>query len=152
MNPDMKILRLDSSCPEDRLQCIERWERENFSAPWTGDMLRRALSREDHIFLLLLRDGSPAGYIGAQLVIDEAEIFNVAVDSAFRRQHIGERLVRALCDAAKAAGAVRVMLEVRAGNAPAIALYEKLGFAAVGRRKNYYEKPREDAILMDCDI
>ena len=146
----IEILRLDASCPEERIEKIALLEEKNFSAPWTGDMLRRALARQDHLFFAAVCGGELAGYIGAQMIIDELEIFNVCVDEAYRRCGLGRELVRRLSKAAVEAGAVRIMLEVRAGNHPAIALYEAEGFVQVGRRKNYYQAPREDALLMDC--
>lgn len=150
---DIRVERLDAGAPGYITAAIAQLEKENFSAPWTEEMLRRALGREDHIFFAALDGESVLGYIGAQLIVDELDIFNVAVDAAFRRRHIGERLVERLCLAAwdmkREMPMERITLEVRAGNAPAIALYEKQGFVQVGRRKNYYEKPREDAVLMD---
>jgi len=124
-------------------------EQENFSSPWTKAMLERALTDETKFFYAAVDGDMLLGYIGGQLFLDEMEIFNVAVESACRGRHIGDCLVAALCAAATEAGAVRVSLEVRVGNEAAIALYRKHGFIEVGRRKNYYEKPREDAILMD---
>ena len=112
-------------------------------------MLERAAGDEGKLFYAAVKGGEVLGYIGGQLIVDELEIFNVAVDSAYRGRHIGERLVEKLCAEAAERGAERVCLEVRASNAPAIGLYLKQGFEEVGRRKNYYQKPREDAILMD---
>ena len=137
----------DGDCP--LTERIEALERENFSNPWTKAMLERALQEESKFFFGALQGDTLLGYIGGQLIVDEMEIFNVAVGSDHRGCHLGDRLVSALCTAAAEAGAERVLLEVRASNTPAIALYQKHGFAEVGRRKNYYEKPREDAVLMD---
>ena len=75
-------------------------------------------------------------------------MMNVAVAPDYRRQGVGEKLILALVDALKERGSHWLMLEVRQSNAPARALYAKLGFAEVGRRKNYYSKPREDALIL----
>ena len=80
-------------------------------------------------------------------VLDERDVCNVAVSPDFRGMGIGKALVGALIDDAKKTGASVVMLEVRKSNASAIALYEKAGFELVGQRKNFYNRPREDALL-----
>ena len=92
------------------------------------------------------------GYIGLMYVLDEGYISNVAVDAAFRRCGAADALVGELIRRCRRMLLSFVTLEVRAGNAPAIALYEKHGFRAVGRRRGYYEKPREDAILMTLTL
>ena len=133
------------------IPAIAELEKENFSLPWTEEQLARYMERENCLFFAAFDGDRLVGYIGATVVFEEMEIFNVAVADAYRRRGIGGELVCALIDSVRSdcENIELVTLEVRAGNAPAIALYEKLGFAAVGRRKNYYEKPREDAILMD---
>ena len=150
MNENINVIRINKACPEEYLDKIALLEQQNFSAPWTKDMLRRAFADREKVFFAAVCDGELAGYIGAQLIVDELDIFNVCVDEAFRRRGIGELLVRALKNAAAGFDEYRITLEVRAGNTPAISLYEKQGFVQVGRRKNYYQNPREDAILMDC--
>ena len=152
MSENITILRLGEACPEKCLDKIALLEEQNFSTPWTKDMLRRAFAARDKIFYAAVCHGELAGYIGAQLIVDELDIFNVAVDEVYRRRGIGQLLVQALKNAAPEYGAVRLTLEVRAGNAAAIALYEKQGFVQAGLRKNYYQSPREDAILMDFAV
>ena len=80
-------------------------------------------------------------------VLDEGNLDNIAVAPAYRRQGVADALLSVVTGFGRE-HLSRLMLEVRASNAPAIALYEKYGFAAVGRRKNYYDAPREDAVLM----
>lgn len=146
---EISLERVERDSDDSIFETIARLEEENFSAPWTKAMLERAAGEESKLFFAALCGGEVLGYIGGQLIVDELEIFNVAVDSAYRGRHIGERLVEKLCAEAAERGAERICLEVRASNAPAIGLYLKQGFEEVGRRKNYYQKPREDAILMD---
>ena len=92
--------------------------------------------------------GAVLGYAGLQVVLDEGCITKIAVLPAFRRQKIAARLLQVFFDFAKAHELRFITLEVRASNDAAIALYQKFGFAEVGCRKNYYEKPKEDALIM----
>lgn len=119
-----------------------------FSMPWTADMIRSELNNPSCLYLAAVDGDTLVGYIGVQTVLDEGYINNVAVRPEYRRRGIAAALISLLVEQAQAIGLAFMTLEVRESNAPAIALYEKLGFTTVGRRKNYYEKPREDAILM----
>ena len=87
------------------------------------------------------------GYAVLSVILDEGNLDNIAVARPARRRGVGDALLSVLTGFGREHLAC-LMLEVRASNAPAIALYEKHGFAAVGRRKNYYDAPREDAVLM----
>ena len=124
-------------------------ERACFSVPWTKGQIIAELPDRQHE-LLIARDeqGTLLGYVGMMTVLDEGYIANVAVDPAYRRQGIGDRLIERLTEIAAERRLSFVTLEVRAGNRPAIALYEKHGFVPVGLRRNYYIQPREDALLM----
>lgn len=119
-------------------------ERECFSDPWPEDMIGRMLEN----FTVAVEEEQVAGYIALSSVLDEGSIDNVAVAPAFRRRGIADALVKDAVRRGREQALSFLTLEVRASNMPAIRLYEKHGFAAVGRRKNYYEKPKEDAILM----
>lgn len=119
-----------------------------FSMPWPADMIRSELNNPSCLYLAAVDGDTLVGYIGVQTVLDEGYINNVAVRPEYRRRGIAAALISFLAEQAQAIGLAFMTLEVRESNAPAIALYEKLGFTTVGRRKNYYEKPREDAILM----
>ena len=89
------------------------------------------------------------GYIGMWTVLDEGEITQVSVKKDFQGRHIGRRLLETLEEEGKKEGVVSFFLEVRQSNAPAIHLYQNCGFSVQGIRKNFYENPREDAILME---
>ena len=132
---------------EGDIEAIERIERECFSLPWSAQQLRAQLG-EGYIFLAAEAEGEIAGYVGMQFVLDEGYISNVAVSESARRRGAGGALIAELLDRAQKLGLAFVTLEVRESNLPAIALYAKHGFAVEGRRKNYYEKPREDALIM----
>ena len=83
---------------------------------------------------------------------DDGELFAIAVAPGRRRTGVGGRLVRAVADRARERGAARLLLEVRASNEPALALYRREGFTESGRRPGYYRDPREDAVLLELDL
>ena len=105
---------------------------------------------ERFINLRLDVDGQMAAFAITQVVLDEASLFNIAVDPAFQRRGLGRQLLQHLIDELIKRNVLTLWLEVRASNLPAIALYEQLGFNQVSRRPNYYPTAsgREDAILM----
>lgn len=127
---------------------IEELEQRCFSLPWTWDQLMSQLPDDSHEFLAAEQEGKVLGYVGMMTVLDEGYISNVAVDPASRRQGIADRLIAELLERAEIRQLSFVTLEVREHNEPAIALYRKHGFTAVGLRKNYYELPVENALLM----
>lgn len=136
--------------PMDRshIPGIAALERACFSRPWTEAMLEEELYNDAASFIVAEgEDGAVLGYAGVHVILDEGYIDNVAVDPAWRRQGIADALIGAFVRFGEANLAF-LTLEVRASNAPAIALYEKHGFYEVGRRKNYYDDPKEDAVLM----
>ena len=136
---------------EDLLPQIEALEQICFSVPWTPEQLRHQLG-ERQIFLAAVEEGRVAGYVGLMYVLDEGYISNVAVDPAFRRRGIARALLQELERRCRELELAFMTLEVRASNTPAIALYESLGYGQVGRRKNYYKNPSEDAILMTLEF
>ena len=127
---------------------IAELERICFSDPWSERSIASELDNKLAFWLVATEGETVAGYIGSQTVMDETDMMNVAVHPDFRRQGIAEALVKALVENLKKMGSHCLTLEVRASNAPAIALYEKLGFHEIGRRKNYYRNPREDALIL----
>ena len=131
------------------LPAVAELERICFpAAPWSEALFRAALENPGAAILLALgEDGAPLGYAVLSTVLDEGNLDNIAVAPAYRRQGVADALLSVVTGFGRE-HLSRLMLEVRASNAPAIALYEKYGFAAVGRRKNYYDAPREDAVLM----
>lgn len=123
-------------------------ERENFSAPWKETAFLEALEKKEAIYLVALVENQVKGYIGMWTALDEGEITQVSVKKEFQGKHIGRRLMEEMEKEGKKAGVMAFFLEVRKSNAPAIRLYENCGFAPQGIRKNFYENPREDGILM----
>lgn len=136
---------------EEDIESIALIERECFSLPWTPETLRAQL-RPGHVFLAAFEDGEVVGYAGLCHVLDEGYISNVATASAYRRRGAAAALMRRLEERARALNLAFMTLEVRESNLPARALYAGLGYAVVGRRRNYYQNPREDAILMTLEL
>ena len=133
----------------DHLDEVAELERVCFTTPWSRNMLAEELDNYLSAFLVALDDNDKvAGYAGLQAGLDEGYITNVAVRPDCRRQGIAGKLLQVFLDFAKGNHLAFLSLEVRASNYDAIALYGSRGFRSVGRRKNYYEHPREDAIIM----
>ena len=141
---DYKII----DATEKHAEQLEVLEKACFSMPWTRDFLLSQLPDDRHVFIIAVEGKKVLGYVGMMHVLDEGYISNVAVALEVRRQGIADALIAELIGRCRALELSFVTLEVRAGNAPAISLYEKHGFSPVGRRKNYYDFPKEDAILM----
>ena len=119
-----------------------------FTDPWSRDSLAEELTNPLAVYTGLGREKALLGYVGTRRVLDEWEIVNVAVDPAFRREHLGSRLLEAVLGEARDRAVRRIFLEVRESNAPARGLYEKYGFRPIARRKHYYDHPVENAIVM----
>ena len=136
---------------EMRIDDIDRVceiENESFSMPWPATGFFTYLIREDALFIVACDDDEVVGYCGLICVPDEGDITNVAVAKNRRGEGIGKLIVDEIIKRGRERGVYKIFLEVRVSNDSAVALYKKAGFAEVGIRKNYYEKPREDAILM----
>ena len=119
-----------------------------FHDPWSEGSVASELNNPLSLWLVAVDDGRVVGYVGSQTVIDESDMMNIAVHPDHRRQGIAEALIEALTNALREKGSRGLTLEVRVSNAPAITLYEKLGFSQVGLRKNYYRNPKEDALIL----
>lgn len=131
---------------------IAALERACFSHPWSEAMLQNELWNDSAVIIAAVSEsGTVLGYAGLQTVLDEGYINNVAVDEAYRRQGVADELIAAFVRFGMAKLAF-LTLEVRASNTPAISLYAKHGFVEAGRRKNYYDDPKEDAILMTLEF
>ncbi|MDD5902491.1 MAG: ribosomal protein S18-alanine N-acetyltransferase [Oscillospiraceae bacterium] len=128
---------------------IELLEKQCFSVPWSRQALISQLPDDMHFFIAAFNDsGRVLGYVGMMYVLDEGYISNVAVSPECRRLGIADKLIESLIKRASEKNLSFVTLEVRESNLPAIELYRKNGFSDVGMRKNYYNKPTENAILM----
>src|SRR5205807_1226153 len=132
---------------------VHEIERASFADPWTADDFHYALSGAGQFLVAETEgDGGVLGYIVGRHVIEEAEILNLGVAANARRRGIGRALVAALNAQFHSAGVSSIFLEVRESNTVARRLYESFGFSAVGRRRDYYRRPVEDAIVLRSAI
>lgn len=139
--------------PED-IPVVMEIDRDSFPNPWPENTYRYELRENPASHLLVIQPRevpSVVGVAGFWLVVDEAHISTLAVHPAWRGRGIGKILLVALLRQAASIGAESAMLEVRAGNAAARALYAEFGFRMVGRRKGYYKNNGEDAVLMTAE-
>lgn len=119
-----------------------------FADPWSEKSVASELENPLSYWLVAMDGEKLVGYVGSQTVLGETDMMNVAVCPDYRRQGIAEGLILALIADLKARESHCLTLEVRDSNASARTLYEKLGFSEIGRRKNYYRNPKEDALIL----
>ena len=122
-------------------------EKAVFSRPWTEDAFRQAM-RQDTLFVVVLKGNTIIGYCGMYCSFEEGEITNVAVTPKEQGHKAGRKMMEYLLEQAQQKGITRIILEVRISNGRAIHLYESIGFRNCGVRKNFYEMPREDGMVM----
>ena len=132
----------------DHVSQVAELEKICFSDPWSENSITYELTNPLSLWLVAVEGDKVAGYVGSQSVMGESDMMNVAVHPDFRRQGVAEKLVLELVAALASEGNHCLTLEVRASNVSAISLYEKLGFAQIGLRKNYYRNPKEDALIL----
>lgn len=133
---------------EEDLEQVCKIENTTFSKPWLKIDFISSLSDTNNIYLVAENENEIAGYCGLWGIVGEGQINNVAVKKSYRGQGIGYKLLKRLIDMGKNNKLTSFTLEVRESNVAAINLYKKLGFQSVGKRKNFYESPREDAEIM----
>ena len=133
---------------EHHVPQIARLERECFADPWSQQSIASELHNPLSLWLVAQEGQTLLGYVGSQTCLDETDMMNIAVSPASRRQGVARALIEALVSALRERGSKQLTLEVRDSNASARALYEKLGFSEIGRRKNYYRNPKEDALIL----
>ena len=132
---------------------MARIERDSFGSPWSAEEITKDVTAGGNVYVAVAEcGGEKAGYGEIRTVAGEAQVYNIAIAPEFRREGIGEALLRHMIAKAEDDGCELVTLEVRGGNEAAMALYTKLGFREVGRRKGYYSKGGEDAVLMDLAL
>ena len=140
----MNITKMDPS----HVSQVAYLETVCFHDPWSEKSIASELDNALSLWLVAVDGDTVIGYVGSQTVLGWSDMMNVAVHPDHRRKGVAEKLVMALEEALKERESTCLTLEVRASNEPAKSLYEKLGFTEVGRRKNYYRNPKEDALIM----
>jgi len=136
--------------PMTRNDCeqVATIEAASFSTPWSLNAFTDTVEKENFRYFVAEESGEILGYCGFLYVLDEAEIPNVCVKASARKQGIGKQLMSILVEEAAKLGIATLFLEVRESNVAARTLYKSLGFAEDGIRKNFYEQPAENAVLM----
>lgn len=144
MKENIEIRELQDS----DIETLSTIEAASFSMPWSPQDFRDLLSRDYCMYLVALVDGQIAGCAGLTNICNEGNIDNVVVAESYRGQGVATRLLTELLSQGEACGIEAFTLEVRVSNAPAIHVYEKLGFVSEGIRPRFYERPVEDAMIM----
>ena len=143
---EIKIQRMQKSDVDNVINIEEKaygehhWSKESFLNELSNDLAR--------YYAAFDINGNLVGYAGCWQILEEVHITNIAVSPDFRRQKIGERLLRQIIDDCYKNKAKYITLEVRVSNNAAIKLYEKYGFKSLGTRKGYYQNNNEDALIM----
>ncbi|MBR6452743.1 MAG: ribosomal protein S18-alanine N-acetyltransferase [Lachnospiraceae bacterium] len=141
----MLIIRpmLDADVP-----AVSAVEEATFSMPWKPDDFRDMIRRDNMTYLVAELNGKIIGGAGIREIVGDGEITNVAILKEFRGRGYGKQLVAKLLEEGRKLGVTGFTLEVRKSNLPAIRLYESLGFVSEGVRRDFYERPREDALIL----
>lgn len=140
---DIRIVPMN----ENHLKDLALLEKQCFSVPWSENAFEKELEKENSRFFVAITKNEVSGYIGANNVLGEVYINNIAVFYNYRGFGIGEKLLSNLIEVSEEENCDLVTLEVRVSNTPARKLYEKLGFKEVGIRKNFYDQPKEDGVI-----
>lgn len=144
----IKIIYFIQNADENDISSLAQIEAECIANPWSENSFREEMANENSIIIKAVNEnGAICGFVSAVTMLDEVSIYNVAVKTSYRRNGIAKNLLLHLEDITKTS-ANFYMLEVRESNLPAIKLYHSLGYQNVGLRKNYYQSPCENAILM----
>lgn len=148
-----------ATAAEEHIEKVLSIGEESGLSVWSREAYNSELSRPESVFLVATgADNRCIGFVIGRLVPDTfvdsmaAEIYNIGVQRAHRRTHIGSRLIRSFTDLVAKNGATKVFLEVRTGNLTAIEFYKKHGFEIYSTRRAFYSGPQEDATLMRAII
>lgn len=144
----IEIKRMDQT----HVSQIAELERICFSDPWSERSIGAELKNRLSMWFVATEEETVLGYIGSQTVLDSSDVMNIAVHPDHRKKGIGEKLVLDLVHYLKEKDIKSLLLEVRVSNTAAINLYKKLGFQEIGRRRNYYHNPKEDAYILRKEL
>ncbi|MCR5107506.1 MAG: ribosomal protein S18-alanine N-acetyltransferase [Lachnospiraceae bacterium] len=123
-------------------------EKETFSMPWKKQDFLKMIEDDNMAYMVILEDGEIIGGAGIREILGDVEITNVAIKEGLRGKGYGRLLLRAVIEKGREIGGSEFTLEVRKSNTAAIRLYTSEGFVTEGVRKNFYEKPTEDGLIM----
>ena len=132
----------------EHVRSVAELEALCFADPWSENSVASELKNPLSLWLVAIQDAVVVGYVGSQTVMGETDMMNVAVHPNFRRHGIARSLIERLIQLLTERESHCLTLEVRASNEAAIALYFDMGFSEVGRRRNYYRNPKEDALIL----
>lgn len=127
---------------------VSALEKICFGAQWTPTHFARELENPRCHYFVTLKGSQPVGYMGYWQILEEAHITAIAVQPEYRKHYLAQRLLCHMLEDCLEKGVQWVTLEVKATNTPAQKLYEKFGFTVKGRRKNYYQAEKQDALIM----
>ncbi|MCI8571113.1 MAG: ribosomal protein S18-alanine N-acetyltransferase [Lachnospiraceae bacterium] len=130
------------------VEAVSKIESEAFSMPWSARDFLEMVEADYAYYYVAEADGNLAGCCGIRNMAGEGEITNVVVAADYRKKGIGRKMMEYMLERAKENGMGACTLEVRVSNRPAIRLYESLGFKGEGVRPGFYDKPKEDALIM----
>ena len=144
-------LTIERMLPED-IAFIANLEKENFATPWDESALTKTLSDSAETFFVARQSGKCVGYVGLLCGFESADIITLCVTRECRGSGIATQVMQYVFRRLERKGVEKLFLEVRESNAPARALYEKLGFSYLNKRVKYYKDPIEDALVMQKEI
>ena len=139
------VIREMSDEDIDKVSIIEE---ECFSMPWKPDDFRQMIENDNMTYVVLTLDDEVIGGAGLRCILTDGEITNVAITKKHRGKGYAKPMLEKLMELGKKLGCEAFTLEVRVSNEPAIRLYKSLGFREAGIRPNFYDKPKEDALIM----
>ncbi len=137
-------------CNVSDMSHIALMEEKYIECPWSEKTLLESFGQDSYVFIKAEEDGKLVGYGSVQIVFDEGNINNIAVDENFRNKGVGGGILNTVIGACSERGVKTLFLEVNEHNAGAIALYKKFGFTKIAERKNYYKSG--NAIIMSLNI
>ncbi len=140
------------SMKDSDVEAVARLEQQIFTDAWSEKGILDTFKQPQAFILVAEHDDQVIGYCIVYFVLDEAEIARIAVDPVVRKQGVGQELLRATCRVGIQQGIERILLDVRESNTSARRFYSAFGFAEDGLRKNFYENPKEHAVLMSMSI
>ena len=120
--------------------------------PWSQKAFAESINEDMYIFLKAVEDNNIVGYISLYKSFDEGDVVNLAVKEEYRRRGIATKLLESLIEWCKENGIGRLLLDVRESNNQAISLYSKKGFERLYIRKDFYDKPKEDGVVMQLKL